>query len=217
MPALNSTEGIIVALCGVAAVFLLVALVMLARIDAKLAALLESKAQPAPAARPAAAPAAAPVAAPAAPAQDQGELVAVLMAAIAEESGMSPNSFRITNVSAAPAAPVAAAPVAAPVAAPAAVAAAAPAPAPAAEPAPAPAAPVSVGAGETAVNSPMPGNIVKVECSVGQSVKAGDVLIVLEAMKMEIEVSAPADGTVKAIAVSAGATVNTDDLLVTLG
>ena len=48
-------------------------------------------------------------------------------------------------------------------------------------------------------------------------VKAGDVLIVLEAMKMEIEVSAPVDGTVKAIAVSTGATVNTDDLLVTLG
>ena len=94
----------------------------------------------------------------------------------------------------------------------------APAPAPAAEPAPAPAAaPVSVGAGETPVNSPMPGSIFKVECTVGQSVKAGDVLIVLEAMKMEIEVSAPVDGTVKAIAVSTGATVNTDDLLVTLG
>ena len=91
-------------------------------------------------------------------------------------------------------------------------------PPPAAAPAPAPAAaPVSVGAGETPVNSPMPGSIFKVECSVGQSVKAGDVLIVLEAMKMEIEVSAPVDGTVKAIAVSTGATVNTDDLLVTLG
>ena len=72
-------------------------------------------------------------------------------------------------------------------------------------------------AGETAVNSPMPGSIFKVECSVGQSVKAGDVLIVLEAMKMEIEVSAPVDGTVKSIAVATGATVNTDDLLVVLG
>ena len=72
-------------------------------------------------------------------------------------------------------------------------------------------------AGETAVNSPMPGNIFKVECSVGQAVKAGDVLVVLEAMKMEIEVSAPVDGTVKSIAVSIGATVNTDDLLVSLG
>ena len=63
----------------------------------------------------------------------------------------------------------------------------------------------------------MPGSIFKVECSVGQSVKAGDVLIVLEAMKMEIEVSAPVDGTVKAISAVVGSTVNTDDLLVTLG
>ena len=126
-----------------------------------------------------------------------------------------------------PAAPVAAAPVAAPVAAPApapapapaaapAAPAPAPAPAPAAAPAPAPAA-AAPAAGETAVNSPMPGSIFKVECSVGQSVKAGDVLIVLEAMKMEIEVSAPVDGTVKSIAVATGATVNTDDLLVVLG
>ena len=67
------------------------------------------------------------------------------------------------------------------------------------------------------MNSPMPGNIFKVECSVGQSVKAGDVLIVLEAMKMEIEVSAPVDGTVKSVAVNVGGTVNPDDLLVTLG
>ena len=87
----------------------------------------------------------------------------------------------------------------------------------AAAPAGAAAAPAAVAAGETAVNSPMPGNIFKVECSVGQSVKAGDVLIVLEAMKMEIEVSAPVDGTVKSVAVNVGATVNTDDLLVTLG
>ena len=72
-------------------------------------------------------------------------------------------------------------------------------------------------AGETAVNSPMPGNIFKVECKPGQAVKAGDVLIVLEAMKMEIEVSAPVDGTVKSVAVNVGGTVNTDDLLVVLG
>ena len=51
----------------------------------------------------------------------------------------------------------------------------------------------------------------------GQAVKAGDVLVVLEAMKMEIEVSAPVDGTVKSIAAVVGTTVNTDDLLVTLG
>ena len=57
----------------------------------------------------------------------------------------------------------------------------------------------------------------KVECKVGDSVKAGDVLVVLEAMKMEIEVSAPVDGTVKAVSATVGSTVNTDDLLVTLG
>ena len=72
-------------------------------------------------------------------------------------------------------------------------------------------------AGETAVNSPMPGNIFKVECKPGQAVKAGDVLVVLEAMKMEIEVSAPVDGTVKSVSAVVGTAVNTDDLLVTLG
>ena len=119
---------------------------------------------------------------------------------------------------AAPVAAPAPAPAAVPVAAPAAAPAPAPAPAPAAAPAPAPApAPAAPAAGETAVNSPMPGNIVKVECSVGQSVKAGDVLVVLEAMKMEIEVSAPCAGTVKSVAASVGTTVNTDDLLVILG
>ena len=141
-------------------------------------------------------------------------VISKIVAAIAEDSGMSPNSFRITSVSAAPAAaPVAAAPVAAPAPAVAPAPAAAPAPAPA--PAAAPAA--TVAAGETAVKSPMPGNIFKVECSVGQSVKAGDVLVVLEAMKMEIEVSAPVDGTVKAVSAAVGTAVNTDDLLVVLG
>ena len=219
--AMAPTQAIMVAVCGLVVVFLMLAILALViRINSKLVSLLEGrKEEPAPAPVTKHAPAA-PAPAPAAPAVGEGELVAVMMAAIAEESGMSPNSFRITNVSAAPAAaPVAAAPAApAPAPAPAAAPAPAPAPAPAAEPAPAPAAaPVSVGAGETPVNSPMPGSIFKVECTVGQSVKAGDVLIVLEAMKMEIEVSAPVDGTVKAIAVSTGATVNTDDLLVTLG
>ena len=67
------------------------------------------------------------------------------------------------------------------------------------------------------MNSPMPGNIFKVECKVGQAVQAGDVLVVLEAMKMEIEVTAPVAGTVKAISATVGTAVNTDDLLVTLG
>ena len=217
---MSSTEAMMVAVCGLVIVFLMLAiLAFVIMINSKLVALLESrKAEPAPAPVTKHTPPAA-AAAPAAPAVDEGELVAVMMAAIAEETGMSPNSFRITNVSAAPAAPAAAPVAAAPAPAPAPAPAAAPAPAPAPAPAaPAPAAaPVTVGAGETPVNSPMPGSIFKVECKVGQQVKAGDTLIVLEAMKMEIEVSAPVDGTVKAIAVNTGDTVNTDDLLVTLG
>ena len=67
------------------------------------------------------------------------------------------------------------------------------------------------------MNSPMPGNVFKVECKVGDSVQAGDVLVILEAMKMEIEVSAPVDGTVKSVSAVVGTAVNTDDLLVTLG
>ena len=203
---LSVGEALLVAASGLLVVFVMLAMLMaVIWVISKIVATIEGKKPAAaPAAKKAAAPA--PAAAPAAPAVDEGELVAVMMAAIAEDSGMSPNSFRITSVSAAPAAaPVAAAPVAAP----------APAAAPAA-PAPA-AAPAAVAAGETAVNSPMPGNIFKVECKPGQAVKAGDVLIVLEAMKMEIEVSAPVDGTVKSVAVNVGATVNTDDLLVTIG
>ena len=101
----------------------------------------------------------------------------------------------------APAAP--AAPVAAPVAAPAAPAAA-----------PAPAA-VSVAAGE-AVNAPMPGPILKVNVSAGQTVKEGDVLCVLEAMKMENDIMAPKAGTVAQVVVAKGASVSTGDVLVVL-
>ena len=96
---------------------------------------------------------------------------------------------------------------AAPVAAP-----AAPVAAPAAAPAPAAAAP----AGSVAVKAPMPGNIIKINCKAGDSVKKGDVLCVLEAMKMENDICAPADGKVASVAVSQGASVNTDDVLVTL-
>ncbi len=101
----------------------------------------------------------------------------------------------------------AAAPVAAPVAAPAPVAV------PAAAPAPAAAAPV---AGE-AVTAPMPGNILKVNVTAGQAVKEGDVLVVLEAMKMENEILAPKACTVKQVLVSKGATVDTGATLVVLG
>ena len=100
----------------------------------------------------------------------------------------------------------AAAPAAAPVAA--APVAAAPAAAPAA------AAPAAV-AGE-AVTAPMPGNILKVNVSVGQAVKEGDLLLVLEAMKMENEIFAPCNGTVAQVLVQKGATVDTGATMVVL-
>ena len=92
-----------------------------------------------------------------------------------------------------------------------AIAPAAPAAAPVAAPAPA-AAPV---AGE-AVTAPMPGNILKVCVSVGQSVKEGDLLCVLEAMKMENEIFAPKNGTVTQVLVQKGSTVDTGATMVVL-
>ena len=94
----------------------------------------------------------------------------------------------------------------APAAAAAPVAAAAAA-APVAAPAPA-AAPAVTGAGE-AINAPMPGTILKVNVNNGDKVKAGQVLVVLEAMKMENEILAPKDGTVTQVLVSRGASVDT--------
>ncbi len=89
--------------------------------------------------------------------------------------------------------------------------------APVAAPAAAPAAPVAApAAGGTAVSAPMPGNILDVKVAVGAAVKAGDVLIILEAMKMENDITAPADGTVASIAVKKGDTVNSGDALITL-
>ncbi|MEF9864328.1 MAG: biotin/lipoyl-containing protein [Christensenellaceae bacterium] len=91
--------------------------------------------------------------------------------------------------------------------------AAAPAPAPA--PVAAPAAPIA--AGDEQVTSPMPGTILRVDVAVGQSVKAGDILVILEAMKMENEIMAPCDGTIKTVGVAKGANVNTGDLLAVIG
>ena len=92
-----------------------------------------------------------------------------------------------------------------------------PAPVAAAPAAPAPvaAAPAAVAAG-TPVTSPLPGNIFAIKVKEGDAVKAGDVLIVIEAMKMENEVCAPSDGVVKQIVVSKGALVATGDTLVVI-
>ena len=99
----------------------------------------------------------------------------------------------------APSAPAAAAPVAAPAAAPA-----------------APAAPAAdIAAGE-AVKAPMPGNILKVNVTKGQAVKEGEVLCVLEAMKMENDIMAPKAGSVVQVLVNKGSTVNTGDVLVVI-
>lgn len=101
----------------------------------------------------------------------------------------------------APAAPTAAAPVAAPAAAPVAAA---------------PAAPVVTGSGDV-VAAPMPGTILKVNVKNGDAVKEGQVLVVLEAMKMENEIMAPKSGTITQVAVQKGASVNTGDALVFIG
>ena len=97
---------------------------------------------------------------------------------------------------------------------------AAPVAAPAAPAAPkAPAAPAAApagAAGAVAVKAPMPGNILDVKVSAGASVKAGDVLVILEAMKMENEIVAPQDGTVASVNVNKGDTVNSGDVLVSM-
>lgn len=102
-------------------------------------------------------------------------------------------------VPSAPATP--AAPVAAPVAA---------------APAAAPAAAAVTGAGEV-VKAPMPGTILKVNVNQGQAVKEGEVLVILEAMKMENEIMAPKSGTITQVVTSKGASVDTDAPLVVIG
>ena len=98
---------------------------------------------------------------------------------------------------------VAAAPVAAPVAA--------------APVAAAPAAPSqAVAAGATAVDSPMPGTILDLKVAVGQAVKEGDLICILEAMKMENEIYSPCAGTIAQVLTSKGASVDTGSHLVTI-
>lgn len=88
------------------------------------------------------------------------------------------------------------------------------APAPAAAPAPvAASAPVAAPAGGETVNSPMPGTILSVNVQNGAAVKKGDVLMILEAMKMENEIMSPCDGTVASVNVNAGQSVETGAVL----
>ena len=99
--------------------------------------------------------------------------------------------------------------------APAAAPAAAPKAAPKAAPAPAPKA-ASAGAGAVKVTASVPGKVFKVEATAGQAVKAGDSIIILEAMKMEIPVVAPQDGTIASIEVGAGDAVENGQVLATM-
>lgn len=107
------------------------------------------------------------------------------------EAAPAPVAAAPAPVAAAPAAPVAAAP-----------AAAAPAPAPA--------------AGNTTIEAPMPGKVLDIKVAAGQAVKYGQVVMTMEAMKMETEIVAPADGTVSQILVKAGDTVDTGAAMVVL-
>ena len=104
---------------------------------------------------------------------------------------------------------------AAPAAAPVAPVAAAPAPAASTAPS-APAAVVGTAVSGTQITSPMPGTILKLNVAEGQAVKAGDVVLILESMKMENEIVAPCDGTIKQVLASKGSTVDTDQILAVL-
>ena len=88
--------------------------------------------------------------------------------------------------------------------------------APVVEAAPAAAAAPSVAGDGERVDAPMPGTILKVNVAAGQTVKEGDLLVILEAMKMENEIFAPKSGTVTQVLVEKGASVNTGDVLVVI-
>lgn len=97
-----------------------------------------------------------------------------------------------------------------------AVPAPAPAPTPVPAAAPAPAADSHGNISGEAIKAPMPGTILSIKVSPGSSVKRGDTLIILEAMKMENEISAPRDGVVTEILTSTGASVSTGDVLLAI-
>ena len=92
-----------------------------------------------------------------------------------------------------------------------------PAAAPVAAPAPVPAAPAASGAeGAVKIVAPMPGKILAIKANAGQAVKRGDVVMILEAMKMENEITAPEDGTIAGINVAVGDSVESGDTLASL-
>lgn len=84
----------------------------------------------------------------------------------------------------------------------------------AAVPEAAPASATAAASGNIVVHAPMPGTILDIKAAAGQPVKSGDLLLVLEAMKMENEILAPGNGTIKQVLVSKGASVSTDDILI---
>ena len=93
---------------------------------------------------------------------------------------------------------------------------AAPAPAAPAAPAAAPAAPAAAPSGSETIAAPMPGTILSVNVKAGDSVKSGDVLLVLEAMKMENEIMAPRDGVVASVMVNKGESVDSGKPMIAL-
>ena len=142
---------------------------------------------------------------------DEAKIVAIASAAIAAARGKSDVDFAILSF-----APIGTATAQSTVVAPKETVAPVAAPAPKAEATPATTAPVVAGEGEK-VNAPLPGNILDVKVSAGASVKKGDILCILEAMKMENEIVAPKDGTVATVVATKGSSVNTGDLLFVIG
>ena len=145
----------------------------------------------------------------AAPSSEEEKIVAIATAAIAASCGKSDVDFQVLSIAPINGCATAQSATPAPAAAPVAPKASEPAPAPA---------PATVVAGDgEKVNAPLPGNILDVKVASGASVKKGDILCILEAMKMENEIGAPVDGTIVTAAATKGSSVNTGDLLFVIG
>ena len=143
------------------------------------------------------------------PASEEEKIVAIATAAIAAARGKGDVDFNVISIAPIGCAPAAALSASAPVATP--------APAPVAEAKSAAPASSNASADGEKVNAPLPGNVLDVKVSKGAAVKKGDILCILEAMKMENEIVAPVDGTVVDVKATKGASVNTGDLLFVIG